>query len=112
MKPILRKAPGATPWFRGVQRRYPSQKAQPYIDAQIDFDLRTALPSRQKPKAQPAWLAAAYGAFVRKRDTNYQIQLGAHFGYDRCPQLASASALELVAGTWLACKPLIELMRR
>lgn len=111
MKPMLRKAPEATPWFRGVQRRYPSQKAQPYIDAQIDFDLRTAMPSARQPKAQPAWLAAAYGVFVSKRGTNYQIQLGAHFRYDRCPQLRNASALELVAGTWLACRPLIELMR-
>jgi hypothetical protein len=29
MKALLRKHPGATPWFRGVQRRYPSQRATP-----------------------------------------------------------------------------------
>jgi hypothetical protein len=45
MRPLLRKHPGATPWFRGVQRRYPSQRATPYVDATIDFDLRTALPT-------------------------------------------------------------------
>lgn len=29
MRPLLRRHPGATPWFRGVQRRYKSQRAIP-----------------------------------------------------------------------------------
>ena len=45
LKPLLRDHEGATPWFRGVQRRYPSQRATPFVDAKIDFDLRTAIPS-------------------------------------------------------------------
>jgi hypothetical protein len=36
------------------------------VDATIDFDLRTALPGKGGPKAQPLWLSAADGAFVRK----------------------------------------------
>ena len=35
LKPLLRHHKGATPWFRGVQRRYPSQKATPFIDARL-----------------------------------------------------------------------------
>ena len=37
MKKLLRRHKGATPWFRGVQRRYPSQRATPFINARIDF---------------------------------------------------------------------------
>jgi hypothetical protein len=59
LKPLLRKCPGATPRFRGLQRRYPSQRAAPFIDARIDFDLRTAVPRAGPPKAQPQWLTAA-----------------------------------------------------
>lgn len=108
---MLRSNPGATPWFRGVQRRYRSQRAQPDIDAQLDFDLRTAVPSTGPQKVQPVWLFAAYAAFVSKRGSNYQIQVGAHFQYDRCPQLRRATALSLIAETWVACKPLIDRTR-
>jgi hypothetical protein len=109
MKALLRKHPGATPWFRGVQRRYPSQRATPYIDATIDFDLRTAVRLPNAPKLQPRWLAAAYGSFVEKEGTNYQIQIGALFRYERCPELRRPDASNLIAEAWLACKPLVDL---
>jgi hypothetical protein len=109
LKPLLRSHAGAAPWFRGVQRRYPSQKAAPFIDARIDFDLRTAVPSSAAPKAQPRWLSAAYSSFAHKEGTNYQIQMGVLFRYDRCPELRRANAVDLVAAAWLACKPLIDL---
>ena len=67
LAPLLHKHPGAKPWFRGVQRRYPSQSAKPHLDAAIEFDLRTAVPSSGLPKSQPRWLDAAYGSFVDKR---------------------------------------------
>jgi hypothetical protein len=66
MNPLLRRHKGATPWFRGVQRRYPSQRATPFMDARIDFDLRTAITSGGPPKAPPRWLSAAYGSFADK----------------------------------------------
>ncbi|MVT68362.1 hypothetical protein GPL21_25020 [Bradyrhizobium pachyrhizi] len=109
LKPLLRHQPGATPWFRGVQRRYPSQRAMPFIDAQIDFDLRTAVSQRGSAKVQPRWLSAAYNSFVHKEGANYQIQMGVHFRYDRCPELGKVNALDLVAEAWLACKPLVDL---
>jgi hypothetical protein len=98
-----------TPWFRGIQRGYPSQRATPFIDARIDFDLRTAVPGSGAPKVQPLWLTAAYGAFVDKAGSNYQIQMGAVLRYDRCPELQEAHAVDLVARAWLACKPLVDL---
>jgi hypothetical protein len=109
--PLVRSHPGAAPWFRGIQRRYPSQRAAPFIDARIDFDLRTAIPLSGPPKAQPRWLSAAYSSFVNKEGSNYQIQMGALFRYDRCPELRQAKALDLVAAAWLACKPLVDLSR-
>jgi hypothetical protein len=111
LKPLLRSHAGAVPWFRGLQRRYPSQRAMPFIDARIDFDLRTAVPLSGAPKEQPRWLSAAYSSFVNKAGSNYQIQIGALFHYDRCRELEQADALNLVAEAWLACKPLVDLAR-
>ncbi|MCP1761995.1 PD-(D/E)XK nuclease family protein [Bradyrhizobium japonicum] len=111
LKPLLRKHPGATPWCRGVQRRYPSQRAIPFVDARIDFDLRTAVPQSGSPKVQPRWLSAAYSSFVNKEGSNYQMQMGVLFRYDRCNELRDANALDLVAAAWLACRPLVDLAR-
>lgn len=111
MKPLLRRHEGAAPWFRGIQRRYPSQRSKPFVDARIDFDLRTAVPSGE-PKVQPRWLSAAYDSFVSKEGSNYQIQMGMIFPYDRCPELRKAASIELVAKAWLACEPLVSIGRR
>jgi hypothetical protein len=111
LKPLLRDHTGAAPWFRGVQRRYPAQRATPFIDARIDFDLRTAISTGGPPKTQPRWLSAAYGSFVNKKHSNYQIQMGVQFRYDRCPELRRADSVDLFAAAWLACKPLIDLAR-
>jgi hypothetical protein len=61
------------------------------------------------PKPQPRWLAAAYGAFVNKEGTNYQIQIGVLFRYERCPELRRADSIDLIAEAWLACEPLVNL---
>ena len=109
LKSILRQHSGAKPWFRGVQRRYSSQRAMPQIDAKIDFDLRTALPIGKGPKQQSRWLGAGYGAFVNKEGSNYQIQMGVLFPYERCPEIRQHDALNLIAEAWLGCKPLTDL---
>lgn len=111
MLPLLRDHNGVTPWFRGVQRRYPSQSAPPFVDAKIDFDLRTAIPSSGPPKTQPRWLSAAYSSYVNKENSNYQIQMGAVFRYEYCQELRQPNAINLIAAAWLACKPLIDLAR-
>lgn len=111
LNPLLLKHTGATPWFRGIQRRYPSQRATPLVDAIIEFDLRTAIPGGSPPKAQPRWLSAAYGSFVNKENANYQISIGVRFPYDRCPELRKPEAIDLIASAWLSCKPLVDLAR-
>jgi hypothetical protein len=111
LKPLLRNHKGATPWFRGLQRRYPTQRAVPYVDAGIDFDLRTAVTSDGPPKMQPHWLSAAYGSFAKKNGSNYQIQMGVIFRYERCPELRQADAIDLIVASWLACEPLVNLTR-
>jgi hypothetical protein len=83
----------------------------PFIDAQIDFDLRTAIPSSGPPKPQTRWLSAAYSSFANKQGANYQIQIGVLSRYERCPELRRTDAIDLVAMAWIACKPLIDAAR-
>jgi len=66
LKPLLKKNPGAIPWFRAVQRRFRSQNAEPFNDANLEFDMRTALPSVGLVKTQEIWLSTAYRAFIHK----------------------------------------------
>jgi len=40
---------------------------------------------------------AAYGSFVNKQNSNYQIQVGIDFRFGRCPEIAEPSALDLIA---------------
>jgi len=111
LRPLLRENEGPTPLFRGIQRRYPSQRAVPFVDAKIEFDLRTAIPDSGPPKTQPRWLSAAYGSFVNKENSNYQIQIGSLFRYEHCPELQQAHAIDLLVSAWCACKPLVDLTR-
>ena len=58
-------------------------------DRQGHRDLRTAVPDsappKTQPKAQPRWLSAAYGSFVNKGGSNYQMSLGVVFPYEQLP---------------------------
>jgi hypothetical protein len=109
MKALLKDQRDAVPWFRGVQRRFISRRSS-LTDAQIDFDLRTAFPSKG-PKTQPLWLSAAYGALTKKKGSNYQVQIGVLFKYDKCPAIRTLQAIDLVAKAWIACNPLLKLTR-
>lgn len=111
LAPLLQKESGAVPWFRGVQRRWSSINAKPFLDARIEFDLRTALRDKHSPKTQPLWLSAAFGSLVEKRGSNYEIQIGVTFPYERCSKLRQPDAIDLIAESWIACKPLIDLIR-
>jgi hypothetical protein len=112
-KKLLRDHGGATPWFRGHQRHsLPRARGAPLVvDAIIEGDLRTAIPSGGPIKTQPRWLFAAYGLFVDKENSNYEMQMGVQFRYERCPELQQANAIGLIASAWLGCKPLIDLAR-
>ncbi len=109
---VLRKAKGAAPWVDMVQRRYPSQRSEAIVDARIEYDLRTAFPSRslkQLVKTQPEWLKATYDALSKKR-SNLQVAVGAIFPYGACNVTKSPEVLDHVANTWIACKPLLDVM--
>lgn len=105
LRPLLKKHPHAVPFFRGIQRRYPTQRSQPFVDAEIDFDLRTAIQWEGKPKLQPVWCEAAFNALRKKRGSNYQVQVGVRYPYDRNPAMANSKALNLIEDAWIACKP-------
>lgn len=112
MRPLLRKAPGAAPWFRAVQRHYPTQRSAPVDDAVLEFDLRTLRAGRAKGagtgvKAQPQWGQAAFRAWSEKR-SNMPLELGAIFPYRSCSALRESGAIRLFSDTWLACQPFLD----
>lgn len=111
LRPLLQAEPGAVPTFHAQQRRYRNQRAKPDMDAELRFDLRTIPGATGRPKKQPLWLSAAYGAFVDKRRSNYEFQIGVEFDYAKCAGLQKASAVELIARAWLGCKPFVDLVR-
>ena len=88
----------------------------PFYDALIDFDLRTGFdgegPPKTQPKTQPQWMDAVYACLAekKKRKYNLQIAIGAHFPYRTCDAIRSVDALNYVAGAWIACRPLIEVL--
>lgn len=101
---------GAVPWVELVQRRYPSQRSEPFIDALLEFDLRTAFPAadptERSPKLQPQWLQSVYEA-LNDRNANLQLATGVRFSYDRCPDASTRTILDHIAHAWIACTPLI-----
>lgn len=107
----LKGVNGAAAWVEVVQRRYPTQRSEPIIDARLQFDLRTAFEEqrgvRNSVKQQQQWLEATYDALAQKT-SNLQLGVGAIFRYERCPGVHKAEILNHVANVWLGCKPLIE----
>jgi hypothetical protein len=105
---------GAAPWIVVVQRRYPTQKSQAIVDASLEFDLRTAFPRQKKRgkrvKAQPQWLNATYEALAKKH-SNLQIAVGAIFPYRSSSSTKTRDILDRIEKTWLACKPLLDVMK-
>ena len=111
MRPLVKYARGSVPRFIGVQRHYPSQRSQPIIDARLEFDLRAVSTSKTDGslavKQQPSLLDAAY-ASLQNRRPNYEMALGLALPYRDCAMVRDRKALDLVAGAWLACKPMLE----
>jgi hypothetical protein len=108
----LKGATGAAPWVIVLQRRYPSQRSAAITDAILQYDLRTAFPSstnKQVVKTQSQWLTATYNALEHKK-SNLQVAVGAIFPYKNCKAQKSPGILNYIAGTWLACKPLLKVM--
>lgn len=103
-------AKGSNPWVEVVQRHYLSQRSQGYVDARLEFDPRTAFGSKRGGvKYQPEWLDATRRAFQMRR-SNIQLMVGAVFPYARCPKVRSKEILDVIAQTWIACKPILDVM--
>jgi hypothetical protein len=99
---------GAAPIIEIVQRRYPSVNSEPFRDAVLEFDLRTAFGDTwgSRPLKQPEWLDVSYDV-LSKRRSNLQLAVGARFDYDRCAAVDTPEILNQIAETWIACKPII-----
>ncbi len=108
----LKGARGSSPWVIVVQRRYPTQRSAAIIDSMLQYDLRTAFPPIDKMQAvknQSQWFKATYDALAHKK-SNLQVAVGAIFPYKNCTIQKSAAILDYVSKTWLACKPLLDVM--
>lgn len=110
LKPLIDDEPNAIPTMRSVQRRYPSQRSVPFLDAELAFDLRTAFNTDHPAKYQPQWFDALYDVFANKR-SNYQFQIGVVFPHGSCESMRSSQSLKLLARSWIACEPLISAAR-
>jgi len=111
----LQGVSGWVPVVEVVQRHWDrGRSALPTYDARLSADLRTALPpARQShggggPKYQPAWLQAAYGAFVPKPDANIRLGVGIVFPYEKCGWLAQPRSLDRFAHAWVGCRHLVD----
>jgi hypothetical protein len=110
VQPILKAEPTATPIIIVVQRRYPSQRSIPIRDADLEFDPRTAIDSKNaKVKLQEQWLQAAFDAFANKR-SNIQIAIGVRFPYRDKSRVRNAHFIDLVEQSFIACKPFLTAM--
>jgi hypothetical protein len=111
MSQVLRIEPLAVPTLRVIQRRYPSQRAKPFVDALLEVDLRTVVERRprlrKQPKKQTEWLQAAFGSFSNK-NSNIQMQVGVVFPFERCPTLETPRSITLISAAWCACRPLLD----
>ena len=97
---------GACPWMEAKQRRYPSQRAAPIVDASLEFNPQTAGSSHHRNvKTQPQWAEAIFRSLSQKR-SNLQVGIGAVLPYGD-PHLCSSGVLDVLAGVWLACRPWI-----
>lgn len=114
MEATLANAKGCVPWMDVVQRHYLGRKSPPIMDAHLTLDLRTALPRGDrdaKVRPQPEWLDAAF-ALLANRRSNIVFAAGAMFPYDRCESVGKPEALDDFAATWIACKPILDLVLR
>ncbi len=109
LRPLLKKPIYAEPWVYLLQRHYLGQQT-PVVDAKMEADLRAVLDvkNNQGIKYQPYWLDAIYGV-LSKKESNLQLGLEVYFYYD-CHAVQSTKVLDLFCQSWLACKPLLDLL--
>jgi hypothetical protein len=106
LRPIIKRSQGAKPMIYVLQRHYRSQKSPAEVDAQLEADLRTAVPDiKDDVKYQPQWLGTIFEVLVHKR-SNLHLGVEVRLSYN-CPLVRSAKAADLFAESWKALSPLI-----
>ena len=106
---VVRRFKGAYPFMALSQRHFLSQNSPSIKDARLEFDLRTIDGSKSaRVKQQPEWINAAYAALKRKR-SNIHAEWGAVLQYQE-PKMHSEKVLDVIAETWMACRPLLNTM--
>src|SRR5690606_4682385 len=103
-----RKHPTAIPTVSLVQRHYRSQRSKAVIDANLEFDLRTAFPSRgaSAVKLEEEWLRTSYRMLSHKR-SNMHFGIGIKFPYSE-HTTGTQKIPDRVSETWIGCKPLLD----
>jgi hypothetical protein len=109
MSGLLLEEPFAIPTVRTIQRRYPSQRAKPFVDAELRFDMRTAVSANDPVKRQTQWAKAAIDAYAHKK-SNLQMQIGVMFPLPRCEAMMSETALRSISQAWCALEPLLDVL--
>jgi hypothetical protein len=93
-----------------MQRHYRSQSSAGIVDAVVSFDLATSLPrGRGKVKHQPEWVGLLADLLRRKR-SNVQFGYSVHLPWGT-RGLDSRASLGLIAQSWIAMKPLLDVVR-
>jgi len=111
MRKVLRSAKGSSPYVSVSQRHFPTRSSEAIVDGVMNFDLRTAYSAGkdQKVKLQPQWLSAVYSLIANKK-SNMDFGVGISFPYETCQKVQSPAILDSIAATWVACKPLLDVM--
>ncbi len=109
LRPAIKRSTGAKSAFYAMQRHYKSQRSKPTVDGRIMADLRTCVASSTSDvKYQPEWMNAIYNVLTRKQ-SNIQCGIEVQFDYG-CSIIRSPGAVELFVQSWLATRPLLELV--
>ena len=110
---VLRSSKGSYPFIAVSQRRWPSRAAKAITDGEMRFDLRTAFDGKKKQavKIQPQWLSAVYYLLTNKK-SNMDLAVGLSFPYETCKKVRQPAILDSIAASWVACKPLLDIMPR
>ena len=104
MRPVLASCPGMEPRLRAVQRHWINQARPPFVDAEIEVDLRTRRRISGAVKVQPEWIDSVFEVLCNK-NSNVEVQIGAKFPYRTCEAIRTPEAVDHVTATWIACRP-------
>jgi hypothetical protein len=92
------------------QRHYKAQRSPAISDARVTFRLETSQSRRSGPvKPQPEWLEL-FASLPRRKQSNIQYQYRVHLPW-AMRGLDSRSSLRMIAESWKALKPLLDVLR-